>query len=223
MVKELQISIIMSKYQPTSKHEAEVTGNIPPKPKRPLTVFNLFSILQRNYIVQQHQKRASTSSNALTDINTDPYLATRPERYRDIVLPSNWFRVGMNRAKRSKHNVHGVISFNELTKELSKRWKLVDAKTKQYCDMIAADELQRYRKDMAEYEAMYGKDVIEAQKRHKKHYASNCIVDDNGGVRIDGIPECRNAKGSRRYEIETELALTVGTGMRVRCIHILST
>jgi hypothetical protein len=37
----------------------ETSKNIPQKPKRPLTAYNLFSILERNYIVQQKQKMTS--------------------------------------------------------------------------------------------------------------------------------------------------------------------
>ena len=207
----------MSQYQPKFKHEAVIRGNIPPKPKRPLTVFNLFSILERNYIVQQNQKRASTPSNASTDINTDPYLATRPERYRDVVLPFNWFVVGMNRVKRSKHKVHGVISFNELTKEISNRWKSVDAETKQYCETIAADELQRYQRNMAAYEATYGQDVVNAQKRTRaKHFSNHCTAKNNQGLRDDDIPECRHARGSQLFGMKNGLASAVDMGMKVR-------
>ncbi|KAL7517122.1 hypothetical protein ACHAWX_002072 [Stephanocyclus meneghinianus] len=154
----------MSHDQSMLKHTTDIKGGIPPKPKRPLTVFNLFCILERNYIVQQNQKRSAIPSNASTDINTDPYVATRPERYRDVVLPSNWYVVGMNRVKRSKHKVHGVISFNELTKQTSNRWKSVDAETKKYCEIIAVDELQRYRRDMAQYEAKIGKGCSRSSK-----------------------------------------------------------
>ncbi|KAL7479860.1 hypothetical protein ACHAW6_005590 [Cyclotella cf. meneghiniana] len=209
----------MSQYQPKFKHEAVIRGNIPPKPKRPLTVFNLFSILERNFIVQQNQKRASTPS-ASTDINTDPYLATRPERYRDVVLPFNWFVVGMNRVKRSKHKVHGVISFNELTKEISNRWKSVDAETRKYCETIAADELQRYRRNMAAYESTYGQDAVKAQKRTRaKHFSNNCIAKNNQCLRNDDIPECRHARGSQLREMENGLASVVDMGLKVRGIY----
>jgi hypothetical protein len=171
----------MSRQQSTTQHDASKNGIIPPKPKRLLTVFNLFSILERNFIVQQCQKRASVPPNAATDINTDPYLATRPERYRDVVLPSNWYVVGMNRVKRSKHKVHGVISFNDLTKEISNRWKSVDAETKHYCEIIAANELERYQRDMATYEAIYGKVATKAEKHTRKiHSKDNGVTNNNG-------------------------------------------
>eukprot|EP00804_Cyclotella_cryptica_P026314 CCRYP_007650-RA/>CCRYP_007650-RA protein AED:0.44 eAED:0.41 QI:0/1/0/1/1/1/2/0/261 len=170
----------MSQYQLTLKLSTDTKRSILPKPQRPLTVYNLFAILERNYIVQQNQKQAAISSNTASDSNTDPYASTRPARYRDVVLPSNWFVVGMNRVKRSKHKKHGVISFNDLTKEISLQWKSVDAETKQYCERIAADELERYRRDLAAYKAMYGENVAHAEKlTHKNKCETNCIAEYN--------------------------------------------
>ncbi|KAL7484159.1 hypothetical protein ACHAW6_009806 [Cyclotella cf. meneghiniana] len=204
----------MSEDRSMLKGAACASGIAPPKPKRPLTIFNLFSILERNFIVQQNQKRASASSNAPEETNAnhvDPYLATRPERYRDVVLPPNWYVVGMNRVKRSKHEVHGVISFNDLTKEISNRWKSVDAKTKQYCKMIAADELERYQRDMAEYEAKYGKDAVKAQKRKCDSQSNkNIIAQNNQLLKSDGIPVCtNNAMASQFREAVAGLATFV--------------
>ncbi|KAL7520454.1 hypothetical protein ACHAWX_005565 [Stephanocyclus meneghinianus] len=200
----------MSDDQSTLTRAACASGFNPPKPKRPLTIFNLFSILERNFIVQQNQKRASASSNAPEDTNAslDPYLATRPERYRDVVLPPNWYVVGMNRVKRSKHEVHGVISFDDLTKEISLRWKSVDAETKQYCNMIAADELERYQRDVAEYKATYGKDGVKAQKRKCESQSNNNIIAQNNQLlKSDGIPVCtNNAMGSQFREAVAGLA-----------------
>jgi hypothetical protein len=70
------------------------SDGIPPKPKRPLTVFNLFGKLERNYIVQSSQKLAHVSSESGGTAGTtpessidavDPYLELRPAKYRDIV------------------------------------------------------------------------------------------------------------------------------------------
>eukprot|EP00804_Cyclotella_cryptica_P010971 CCRYP_016686-RC/>CCRYP_016686-RC protein AED:0.38 eAED:0.37 QI:0/1/0/1/1/1/2/0/279 len=182
--------------------------SIPPKPKRPLTVFNLFAILERNYIVQKNQKRAKVPFDAPSDSNADPYAATRPERYRDVVLPSNWFVVGMNRVKRSKHKKHGVISFNDLTKEISLQWKSVDAETRQYCEMIAADELERYRRDMAAHESTFGKDAVKAQKRnHTKKFTKKCVADNSDHVKCD---DSHGYSGSQFSETETGLATIMG-------------
>ncbi|KAL3796559.1 hypothetical protein HJC23_009690 [Cyclotella cryptica] len=207
----------MSQEQLTSTN---IHGSSPPKPQRPLTRYNLFAILERNYIVQQNQKPASIPPDAPSDGNTDPYASTRPARYRDVVLPSNWFVVGMNRVKRSKHEKHGVISFNDLTKEISHRWKAADAETKQYCEMIAADELERYRRDLAAYKAMYGKDAVETQKRkHKEHDKSNEIADNNEALGASKEDDSGD-NSQRKYSIgsrfcETETAMEVEVEMKV--------
>ncbi|KAL3784243.1 hypothetical protein HJC23_013530 [Cyclotella cryptica] len=208
----------MSHQQWASKHdEADIRSSIPPKPKRPLTVFNIFSILERNYIVQQNQKRAAIPPR---DTNTDPYEATRPEKYRNVILPSNWFVVGMNRVRRSKHQKHGVISFNDLTQEMSMRWKSVDPETKQYCEMIAADELTRYRQDIAAYEALYGNDAVESQKQtHRNKFANKGIADIDDSLVSHGISEYRSTKSSQLHETETGLKVSAAM-MAISEIHV---
>ncbi|KAL7482993.1 hypothetical protein ACHAW6_008639 [Cyclotella cf. meneghiniana] len=150
---------------------SDIDGSVPPKPKRPLTAFNLFSILERSYILQQSQETHSEGPS--NDIANDPYAATRPERYRNVVLPSEWFVVGMNNTTEVKRNNHGVISFLNLSKAISDRWNSVDTETKLYCEMIAADEFKRYRENLAAYEEMYGKDLIKARKRMHKNLSKN--------------------------------------------------
>ncbi|KAL3782466.1 hypothetical protein HJC23_002217 [Cyclotella cryptica] len=120
------------------------------KPKRPLTCYGIFSILERNYIWQHDHK--AVPPNVSTNAFGDPYAATRPARYRGIVLPSNWFVVGMNRKKRSEYKHQSKVSFQELSKTIAQRWRSADMETKMYCELIAANELERYRRDMAAYE-----------------------------------------------------------------------
>jgi hypothetical protein len=93
----------MSRQQQNSSPGAEGDSEdgIPPKPKRPLTVFNLFGKLERNYIVQSSQKRApdplqSSSTEGTTSEHSpaaaDPYLELRPAKYRDIVSTARTYR-----------------------------------------------------------------------------------------------------------------------------------
>jgi hypothetical protein len=164
-------------------------SEFPPKPKRPLNIFSLFSKLERNYLVQKSQRQPSStigsneSETKGSEVDAvDPYLEMRPEKYRDVVLPANWFKVGDNKNKREDHKRHGVISFRGLTTTLSNGWNEVDEETRRFCEMIYADELTLYRQEMAEYEKMYGKQALKAQKRTykkrnkdddpKEHFAS---------------------------------------------------
>jgi hypothetical protein len=63
----------------------------------------------------------------------------------------------MNRKKRSKSKNQSKISFQELSKTIAERWRSVDVETKIYCELIAANELERYRRDMASYEEAHTK------------------------------------------------------------------
>jgi hypothetical protein len=154
-------------------------GNLdgfPPKPKRPLTIYNIFSALERNFIIQQHQKSSSDHPNESNEI--DPYLATRPERYDDVVLPPNWYKVGMNKRKRSKYKCHGIISFKELSKAIADRWAAVDIETRQYCQMISDKEMEQYRQELVAYEAKYGREALDAQRRTYKKRPKNDKVEE---------------------------------------------
>jgi len=187
---------------------------IPPIPKRPLTAYNLFCILERNYIVQQNQK---VSSNPIRinahDANLDPYVAERPQKYRDVVLPSNWYVVGMNRKKRSDHQNHGVISFKNLSKTLGDRWKAADDEVKAYCKKVADAELRRYRTDQAAYKERYGEEAFESQKRtyrkrpKKSLERSNCkriCKEDHLYVEDDSHSESESSTSSHDHSDTTQ-------------------
>ena len=161
---------------------------IPPKPKRPLTAFNLFSKLERNYIIQSSQKWSSmpttskstiTDSSNISEVKFDPYLEQRPEKYKDVILPPDWFKVSKLKNKRRFRETHGI----NLSKAISDRWNTLDDETKQYCEMIYAAQLEEYRKETEEYAHTYGEEAMTAQKRtykkkkstskHKSNVTSN--------------------------------------------------
>jgi hypothetical protein len=150
----------------------EAGEDIPPKPKRPLTTFNLFGKLERNYIVQTSLKRAhisatpesTTSESSDISVHEDPYLNIRPAKYRDIEMPHDWYKVGRNKTKRQCYQIHGVIEFQQLSKLVADRWNKIDAETKQFLDTIYACELIEYRKEVVAYMKKYGKEAFDAQK-----------------------------------------------------------
>ncbi len=129
----------------------------PPKPSRPLTCYGIFSVLERNIIWQQNQK--STGK----DTATDPYAATRPERYRHLELPDNWYMAGKNTKKRAEHVIHGKITFKEMSKVIAEKWRTVDAETRAYCEMIANDEMDRHKQAVAEFKEKYGEEAFKSQ------------------------------------------------------------
>ena len=109
---------------------------------------------------------SNSSETGASDV--DPYLKKRPKKYRSIVLPPNWFKVGQNKIRRQDYKTHGVISFQELSKVVADRWRILDDETKLFCEMVYSAELKVYRKDLAEYTEKYGTDALKAHKRTYK-------------------------------------------------------
>jgi hypothetical protein len=70
----------------------------------------------------------------------------------------------MNKVKRSKYQNHGVITFKALSKLVAERWENVDDETRQFCKKIADDERDRYKREVDEYVARYGREAFDAQK-----------------------------------------------------------
>ena len=167
------------KMSPTSSN---LEHKVPPIPRRPLTSFNLYSMLERRLILQQQlepqegNSKADPNSKASADatlnasnISTDPYDAVRPQRYRNLVLPPNWYVVGANRVKRQDHKNHGLISFTDLSVTVAESWKKeADDEVKEFCRKIAEGEHARYRKEQEEYKNKYGQDKFLSQKRKYK-------------------------------------------------------
>ena len=90
-------------------------------------VHSLFSNLERHYILQQTEYAAPKSESAegdeeIVDQTLDPHYARRPPRYKNVILPANWYVVGMNRKKRADHRCHGLISFRKLSTMISDAW-----------------------------------------------------------------------------------------------------
>ena len=110
--------------------------------------------------MQQDQKRAAGASNSPNEAQVDPYLTTRPKKYRHLVLPYNWYIVGMNKVKRMKYKNHGVITFKALNKLVAERWEKVDNKTRQFRERIADDERDRYTREVDEYVLRYGREAL---------------------------------------------------------------
>ncbi|KAL7501933.1 hypothetical protein ACHAXN_000081, partial [Cyclotella atomus] len=77
----------MSAKEPEELKDEE----IPPIPKRPLTAYNIFSVLERHYILEQSEYAASKSAEVdeeVVDQTVDPHYAGRPPRYKNVTLPA---------------------------------------------------------------------------------------------------------------------------------------
>eukprot|EP00522_Entomoneis_paludosa_P005429 CAMPEP_0172474692 /NCGR_PEP_ID=MMETSP1065-20121228/69490_1 /TAXON_ID=265537 /ORGANISM="Amphiprora paludosa, Strain CCMP125" /LENGTH=302 /DNA_ID=CAMNT_0013232881 /DNA_START=97 /DNA_END=1005 /DNA_ORIENTATION=- len=98
------------------------------KPKHPLSSYNLFFLVQRSRIVK-----------GLDQVG----VAITPREVRAVIVE--------NKTKASKKRLHrrshGKISFKELTTEISRRWKSVDAVSRKVLDDAAIAGQQAYAKE----------------------------------------------------------------------------
>ncbi len=177
-------------------------------------------------------------------------VALRPPQYRHLVLPSDWYVVGSKytgkgdpnsyRRDRKHRKTHGVISFVELTKLVSSKWKVVDPETKEYCRNIAQGEFKRYRKELEEFIKIYGADAAKGKKRKpRKSKAKQVVepkvepedpqqipepepfdgeyafipVDDDDIVSIDLVHSSKNKVDMLSKVTETDFENSVGDGM----------
>lgn len=163
------------------------TGNsIPPRPKRPLTSYNLFAIFERAYILQNANKSTIPKLHP-DDIDDTAHL--RPPKYRKLVLPKKWFDT-RNKPKKNGNKkfrqLHGVISFVDLTKTVSKRWRELDEDTKSYFVDLGAKLVREYDIEVKEYTDKYGhhaarlksKTEKKIKKKHMKSVHSSLAKDD---------------------------------------------
>lgn len=165
----------------------------PARPQRPFTEYNVFFQLERESLLQAREDGLNNGAYTVKKImaqerQVDPpeNVALRPPQYRHLILPSDWYVVGSKytgkgdpnsyRRDRKHRKTHGVISFVELTKLVSRKWKVVDPETKEYCRNIAQGELKRYRKELDEFIKIYGADAAKGKKRKPRKSKAKQVV-----------------------------------------------
>jgi hypothetical protein len=124
------------------------------KPKRPLTAYHLYLQLEREFIIQTMEGEDANKSIH----NGKVYLDDVPERYRQILLPPDWYFGPNKKTKRRKHRKqHGKVGFLELSKIIAERWATLDEtnpEIKSYVQKIANQELKDYRRELEEYKKL---------------------------------------------------------------------
>jgi hypothetical protein len=124
---------------------------MPKKPLRPLTAYQTYLQIEREYIIQTMD--GEDSDKSLHDDKV--YLDYVPERYRQIKLSPEWYFGPGKRSKKRKHRKgHGKVGFLELSRMISSRWAKLDEThpdIKRFVQKIADQELAEYRRDMAAY------------------------------------------------------------------------
>ncbi|KAL7480611.1 hypothetical protein ACHAW6_006287 [Cyclotella cf. meneghiniana] len=140
--------------QPIAAESASDFPNPSPmKPLRPLTAYHIFFQIEREYIIQ-----TTPGADADSSIHDHKfYLPDVPRRYRSIKLAKDWYAGPGKRAKRKHRKSHGKIGFLELSRVVSQRWSNlgnVDPETKMFVIRIAKRELDQYKREMKQYEAL---------------------------------------------------------------------
>ena len=125
---------------------------------------DVFFQLERQFILQTHSRYEVDSAPKEIDDQVD----NRPAKYRNIILPKDWYIVGANKKKRQDRINHGLISFVELTKAIASSWRRVDNETRTYVKDIADQLFIKYRREVAEYEGKYGKDALKSTSQKRK-------------------------------------------------------
>ena len=148
-----------------TQNTTNVIDIIVSKPTRPMTKYHIFFQLERAHIIQSSGDTAAITLKC-SEIDTDS--ASRPPRYRSLILPKDWHRNGRRSKCRSHRKSHGKISFLDLSKVISQRWREVDQQTKKYCRDLASRELSRYREEMDAFVERFGADAIQMAKEQKK-------------------------------------------------------
>jgi HMG (high mobility group) box len=103
-------------------------------PKRPLSSYNMFFLLERDRIINGGVERIFGLEDAKNIVEM--------QKMKDM------------HHKRSHRKSHGIISFHDLSRTVAKKWKTLDSSTKAIFDEQAAVEKVAYKKAMDDWVRM---------------------------------------------------------------------
>jgi hypothetical protein len=118
-------------------------------PSRPLSAYNLFFKDERQRILDSLPSNSSSNKESQEEVKDPRDEITWPGKRR---------------------RPHGKIGFENLAKEIGARWKTIDDRTKEHYKKLALEDLQRYSREMQEYE---GRLAMGGLKLHKTSISSS--------------------------------------------------
>lgn len=135
------------------------------KPKRPLSAYNCFFKEERSRIL-----------GSIPDYQTS-------EEARSA---------GKGKRRRAQH---GKISFEDLGKAIGQRWQSLSPEESMVYKMKAAEDMTRYRNEMAEY--------LAKQEKEDDASATAAVSPDTAASHEDSLVEVTDQEGTRGEEVET--------------------
>ncbi|KAL3802004.1 hypothetical protein HJC23_010348 [Cyclotella cryptica] len=141
----------MRKTTPTKRNQAKAKRSEYDSLDRPLNHYNLFYMLERELFLQKAGVDKAKDANKRTSgsgiVRFEHYadLASsfplRPARYRELILPEDWFMHGKKRRTHCRH--HGVVTLTEMTSAIASSWKTIDPEVKDFVCTISSMIKQR--------------------------------------------------------------------------------
>ncbi len=135
------------------------------KPKRPLSAYNCFFKEERSRIL-----------GSIPDYQTSEEASS----------------AGKGKRRRAQH---GKISFEDLGKAIGQRWQSLSPEESRVYKMKAAEDMKRYRNEMAEY--------LAKQEKEDDASATAAVSPDTAASHEDTLVEVTDQEGTRGEEIET--------------------
>jgi hypothetical protein len=134
-----------------TKVQAETTAQLP---IRALSAYNFFFRDERERIINCDDGDDPLDPASL---KAKRDAVSFNEEKKKLLLSGHWFRD--RTAKRRHRKTHGKIAFTALSKVIAQAWRDLPESEKAFYREVAADDLERYQRELEQYKVVDGVDV----------------------------------------------------------------